>query len=100
MRDIKKIVLNQPIDVGLDFKEYDSTYFNMAELVEFGGNDGRIKWGRYNRKYRMSFNCMTAPFEKSNPWEFPAEYEVDEIGDFKIDFVNQRTIRIRLDINH
>ena len=43
---------------------------------------------------------MTAPFEKSTPWEFPAEYEVDEIGDFRIDFVNQRTLRRRLDVNH
>jgi alpha-glucosidase len=100
MRDIKKTVLNQPLDVGLDFKEYDSTYFNLTELVEFNGTDGKIKWDRYNRKYRMSFNCMTAPFEKSTPWEFPAEYEVDEIGDFRIDFVNQRTLRIRLDVNH
>lgn len=100
MRDTKKTVLNQAPDIGMDFKEYDNTYFNMSELTEFDGNRGKIKWERYNRKYRMSFNCLTAPFEKAEPWEFPAAYERDEIGEFQIDFVNARTIRIRMDAMH
>ena len=100
MRDIKKMVLNQAPDVGLDFKEYDNTYFNMSELTELNGNHGKIKWNRYNRKYRMSFNCLTAPFEASDSWEFPNEYEKDEIGEFQIDFVTPRTIRIRMDAKH
>lgn len=100
MRDIKKMVINQSPDVGLDFKEYDNTYFNMFELLDFDKNNGKIKWKRYNRKYRMSFNCLTAPFEESNTWEFPNEYEKDEIGAFQIDFVNNRTIRIRMDAKH
>lgn len=100
MRDTKKTVLNQAPDIGMDFKEYDNTYFNMSELTEFDGNRGKIKWERYNRKYRMSFNCLTAPFEKAEPWEFPAAYERDEIGEFQIDFVNARTIRIRMEAMH
>lgn len=100
MRDTKKTVLNQAPDIGMDFKEYDNTYFNMSELTELDGNRGKIKWERYHRKYRMSFNCLTAPFEKAEPWEFPAEYEKDEIGEFQIDFVNARTIRIRMDAKH
>lgn len=100
MRDKKKMVLNQAIDVGMDFKEYDNTYFNMSELVEFENNRGKIKWLRNNRKYRMSFNCLTAPFENAESWEFPAEYEVDEIGEFQVDFINARTIRLRMDVKH
>lgn len=100
MRDIKRMVLNQAPDVGLDFKEYDNTYFNMSELTELNGNHGKLKWNRYNRKYRMSFNCLTAPFETSDSWEFPNEYEKDEIGEFQIDFVTPRTIRIRMDAKH
>lgn len=100
MRDTRKTVLNQAPDIGMDFKEYDNTYFNMSELTELDGNRGKIKWERYNRKYRMSFNCLTAPFEKTEPWEFPAEYEKDEIGEFQVDFINARTIRIRMDAMH
>lgn len=100
MRDIKKTVLNQAPDVGLGFKEYDNTYFNLSELVELNDTTGKIKWKRYNRKYRMSFNCVTAPFEEADSWEFPAEYEKDEIGAFQIDFVNARTVRIRMDAKH
>lgn len=100
MRDIRRTVLNQAPDVGLDFKEYDNTYFNISELVELHDTKGKIKWERYNRKYRMSFNCVTAPFEKADSWEFPAEYETDEIGAFQVDFVTPRTVRIRMDAKH
>lgn len=100
MRDKKIKVLNQSIDISNDFKRYDNTYFNMSQLIEFNLGHGKIKWERYNRKYRMSFNAITAPFEKTNSWEFPSEYEVDEIGDFQISFISNNCIRIRMDNNH
>lgn len=100
MRDKKTKVLNQSIDISNDFKRYDNTYFNMSQLIEFNLGQGKIKWERYNRKYRMSFNAITAPFEKTNSWEFPSEYEVDEIGDFQISFISNNCIRIRMDNNH
>ncbi len=100
MRDKKIKVLNQSIDISNDFKRYDNTYFNMSQLIEFNLGHGEIKWERYNRKYRMSFNAITAPFEKTNSWEFPSEYEVDEIGDFQISFISNNCIRIRMDNNH
>ncbi|WP_156299683.1 glycoside hydrolase family 31 protein [Streptobacillus canis] len=100
MRDVNIKVLNQRLDISNDFKKYDNAYFNMNELIEFDGKNGKIKWDRYNRKYRMSFNAITAPFEKTNSWEFPAEYEVDEIGKFKISFISENCVRIRMDNNH
>lgn len=100
MREKNKIVLNQALDISEDFKKYANTYFNMDSLVEFKENSGKIKWSRYNRKYRMSFNAITSPFEKTNSWEFPNEYETDEIGNFKIRFVNENVIRLQMDMKH
>lgn len=100
MRDITKKVLNQPIDNSIDFTSYENTYFNLDKLEEFDGTNGKLLYERNNRKYRMSFNAITQPFEKSDSWEFPNEYQKDEIGNFKIEFINDRTIRIRMDMKH
>lgn len=100
MRDIKKIVLNQPIDNSLDFKTYENTYFNLDKLEQFDGKNGKLLYERNNRKFRMSFNAITQPFEKSDSWEFPDEYQKDEIGNFRIEFINNKTLRIRMDMKH
>ncbi|WP_156285780.1 glycoside hydrolase family 31 protein [Oceanivirga salmonicida] len=100
MRDKDIELLNQSVDISNDFKKYDNTYFFMDKLVDFKKNKGKIKWSRFNRKYRMSFNSITAPLEKTNSWEFPNEYEIDEIENFKINFISKNAIRIQMDAKH
>lgn len=97
MRDFQRYMLNQPKDISKEFGCFDNTYFNADSVTSFDCkvNKGKLKWKRYLRKYRMSFNCITAPFEESDSWEFPPEYDVDEEMNFSIDFINDKTIRLR-----
>lgn len=99
MRDFKTYMLNQPIDASSEFGRFDNMYFNADEVLEFNPKkcEGKIRYKRYLRKYRNSFNCITAPFEEATSWEFPPEYKLNEDMDFKIDFISDSTVRIRFD---
>ena len=98
MRNFGTRMLNQPMNIDNEFGKFDNTYFNIDSITEYNvaNRTGKLKWKRYLRKYRMSFNCITAPFEEATSWEFPPEYPIDENMPFKIDFVTDRTIRIRM----
>lgn len=99
MRDFGTYMLNQPIDISKEFGRLDNTYFNANHVSAFdeATGCGQLEWKRYLRKYRTSFNCVTAPFEEATAWEFPAEYALNEVMDFKIEFITDYTIRLRFD---
>ena len=92
-----KKLLNEPIDVSGQFNNFDNTYFYIERLLSFDIKTGQgvLLAKRFVRKYRMSFNCITAPLENISPWEFPPEYECTERLSFSISFVSDGIVRIQ-----
>ena len=97
MREFNIDFLNNARDISKQFGVYDNIYFNAKELTEFNNGEGKILYNRNMRKQRMSFNCVTTPFEQANSWEFPAEYDLNETKGFKVDVINERVFRLRFD---
>ncbi|MBF4508149.1 alpha-xylosidase [Flavobacterium sp. JLP] len=91
-------VLNAPIDISKDFQNYLNTFYFADELASFDPATGKgaIKYLRYNYKTRQAFNnmMMKPDVEKAN--EFPTtEYAESPVLPFEIQFVSDRTIRIK-----
>ncbi len=98
MRDIAVDVLNHRPRVEDDFKCLENVYFNAYDLPTFDADtgEGTLRWKRYGRKPRMSFNGVVAPFEETIPWEFPPAYGSDQQTALAVSFVNASTLRIRI----
>jgi alpha-D-xyloside xylohydrolase len=95
-------LLNQPPNMGLPFETTADTYY-FPERVEHYDPDyrtGTIRWNRYLRKPRLSFNQIDFPFAESQGWEFPEEYEQSPVSVFEISFVTERTVRLRIGSRH
>ena len=92
-------VLNAPIDISKDFENYLNTFYFADELTSFDPQTGKgnVKYLRYNYQTRQAFNNMEM---KPNPVvanEFPTtEYEVSPVLPFQIQFVSDRTLRIKM----
>lgn len=99
MREFSIDFLNNAKDLSREFAVYDNIYFNANSLSNFdeSNGSGEILYKRLMRKQRMSFNCVTTPYEEAISWEFPAEYALHEQKGFKIDIINDRVIRFRFD---
>lgn len=91
-------VLNAPIDISKDFQNYLNTFYFADELTSFDPVTGKgtIKYLRYNYKTRQAFNNMMMKPDTVVANEFPTtEYEVSPLLPFEIQFVSDRTIRIK-----
>ncbi|WP_130859100.1 alpha-xylosidase [Gracilibacillus phocaeensis] len=84
-------------DMSKPFSKLENTYFLPETIHEFDSQtaSGSIKWNRFERKPRLSFNKYTFPLETSKSWEFPEYVESPDLP-FSITFVDERTIRIRI----
>ncbi|MDO4461006.1 MAG: glycoside hydrolase family 31 protein [Bacteroidia bacterium] len=93
------LLLSQPIDVSADFTNFANTYFFADSLSDFNINsgEGKVKWGRYSLEPRQAFNTNGSWPIKLQMLDFPTPaYDNDPELDFKIDFVSERTFRIRM----
>ncbi|ULC58039.1 alpha-xylosidase [Flaviramulus sp. BrNp1-15] len=91
-------VLNEPPDISKDFEDYRNTYFLADELASFNPEtgEGTIKYLRHNFATRQAFNNMLSRLVPTSANEFPTtEYAVAPELPFKIEFVSDRTIRIK-----
>ena len=91
-------VLNAPIDISKDFQNYLNTFYFADELKAFDPATGKgtIKYLRYNYKTRQAFNNMMMKPDSVAANEFPAtEYEASPLLPFEIQFISDRTIRIK-----
>lgn len=97
-QDFKGGILNQPIDIQKDFTTMENQYFIASNVGKYNSEkgSGELLWKRHVRKLRMSFNDGRLPFESSPSWEFPPDYPQDYELPFKISFISDRTIRIRM----
>lgn len=92
-------VLNAPIDISKDFEDYSNTFYLADELTSFdpATGEGKIKYLRHNYQTRQAFNNMLLRLIPVDANEFPAtEYAVSPEHPFSIQFVNDRTIRLKM----
>lgn len=98
MTDLPTKVLNGAPDVSAEFDKFENQLFIASEAIGFDAAKGRGKvcWKRHARKPRMAFSQMVVPFEETQSWEFPPAYAQDPELPFQIDFVTDKTVRLRL----
>lgn len=92
-------VLNAPLDISKDFQNYQNTFYFADELTNFDPQTGKgtVKYLRYNYKTRQAFNNMMMKPDSVPANEFPAtEYEASPELPFQIQFVSDRTLRIKM----
>jgi alpha-D-xyloside xylohydrolase len=88
-----------PIDAGVDFLAPEQTYFMASRVARFdvATGQGTLQWDRYVRQPGLNFNKIDRTFARGAATEFPgSEYDRDPVLPFRIDFVDSRTVRIRL----
>ncbi len=96
--DKNQKLLNEPVDISGDFRNFSNTYYIADSLSGFDPSTGKgeIKYKRYEYFTRLAFNNMLAVLNPVPPNEFPSgEYAVSPSLPFSIQFVSPRTIRIR-----
>lgn len=91
-------LVNEPVDISKDFADFQNTYYIASELSDFdpGSASGNIVYRRYEYFTRMAFNNMLGGLKPVDQNEFPAnEYEASPTLPFAIEFISDRTIRIK-----
>ncbi|MDJ1470421.1 glycoside hydrolase family 31 protein [Xanthocytophaga flava] len=91
-------ILNDPVDISKDFKEYTNTYFLADNLKTFdpASLSGSITWKRARYTTRHAFDNTMSGLDLAPQNEFPGiEYAADPVLPFSIQFVSPKTIRIR-----
>src|SRR5580658_6306652 len=92
-------LLNEPVDVSGDFRNFANTYFLADKLADFdpATGEGTIEWQRAQYYTRQAFDNMLAVVKPVDPNEFPTtEYAANPSLPFSIQFVSPRTIRLRI----
>ncbi|MEH6659714.1 alpha-xylosidase [Leeuwenhoekiella marinoflava] len=92
-------VLNAPIDISEDFENYQNTFYLADELASFDPKTGKgtVKYIRANYETSQAFNNMLMKPKVVAANEFPAaEYAAAPELPFQLQFVSERTIRIKM----
>lgn len=95
----ENMTLNTPPDISKDFEDYKNTYYLADSLASFNPETGKgtIKYLRYNFATRQAFNNMLTKLYPAPANEFPTtEYEASPELPFSIEFVSERTVRIKV----
>lgn len=89
--------LNNNIDVSEQFVTIGNAHFLAQKLEHFDAETGRgkLRYGRYERKGRISFNVYSTPFEPRDSWSFPPAYPDDPDYPFAVELIAENTLRIR-----
>lgn len=95
----QQYLLNQAVDMSADFADMSNVFFFADSLAQFDTSSasGKIKWKRHNVVPRQAFNT-------NGQWQMPLDmldfptpaYDNDPVLDFDIDFISERTIRLRV----
>ena len=92
-------LLNDPVDVSGDFRDFSDLYYLADRLAAFdpATGTGKITWQRAQYITRQAFDNMLAVIKPVTPNEFPEnEYAANPTLPFSIEFVSPRTLRLRL----
>jgi len=91
-------LLNAPIDISGDFKDFTNTYYLADSLSKFdpATATGELTYKRYNYNTRQAFDNMLGVLSPAKANEFPStEYAASPALPFSVQFVSDRTIRIK-----
>ncbi len=92
-------LLNDPVDVSGDFRDFSDLYYLADKLADFdpATGKGEITYQRAEYFTRQAFDNMLAVIKPVEPNEFPAnQYAGNPTLPFSIEFVSPRTVRIRM----
>ncbi|MDQ6421455.1 glycoside hydrolase family 31 protein [Paenibacillus sp. LHD-117] len=91
-------LLNDSVDISQEFNRIENTFFFGMNVVgsRVEEEDRKLRFERFGRKSRISFNQAELAFEPTRSWEFPVEYTESPELPFSISFVSNRTVRIRM----
>jgi len=92
-------LLNDPVDVSGDFRDFSDLYYLADKLADFdpATGTGKITWQRAQYITRQAFDNMLAVVKPVAPNEFPEnEYAANPTLPFSLEFVSPRTVRIRI----
>ena len=92
-------LLNDPIDVSGDFRDFSNFYYVANELAAFDpvAHTGKITYQRSQYYVRHAFDNDLAQVRLAEPNEFPSnQYATNPALPFSIEFVSPKTFRIRL----
>jgi alpha-D-xyloside xylohydrolase len=96
--DRNQALLNEPVDVSADFRNFSNTTYAADSLSKFDPETGRgeIVYRRCEYVTRQAFNNMLGVLRPVEANEFPSvEYAASPSLPFSITFTSSRTIRIR-----
>jgi len=92
-------LLNDPIDVSGDFRDFSNFYYLADRLAEFdpATHTGKVTYQRAQYFVRHAFDNALASVKNTAANEFPEnQYAADPSLPFSIDFVSPRTLRLRM----
>lgn len=92
-------MLNEPPDVSDAFRDFTNTFYLADELHNFDPEtaSGEVIYKRHNLTTRQAFNNMLSGLTPVPANEFPTtEYEESPSLPFSIQFVSDRTVRIKM----
>src|SRR5262245_66515408 len=93
------VLLNEPIDVSGDFRDFANTYYVADRLAAFDptNQSGKITYLRFEYFTRQAFDNIIAGPKAVEPNEFPGKvYEARRTLLFTFEFDYQRTARLRI----
>jgi len=96
--DFSQALLNEPVDISGDFRDFANTYYLADSLARFDpqAGAGEIVYRRYEYSTRQAFNNMLAALRPVQPNEFPTvEYAASPSLPFSVEFVSPGAVRIR-----
>lgn len=94
-----QLLMNNPVDLSPDFRDYLNTYFLADSLAAFNPQTGvgQVKWRRARYTPAHAFNYTQHALQRTRQNEFPAtEYEADPVLPFSIEFPTARTVRLKM----
>src|SRR5689334_13756237 len=92
-------LINEPIDISPDFKNFTNTYFIADSLASFdpATGSGTVQWQRNRYFRRYAFDNDLAALRPSQSLVFPqSEYAINPVLPFSIQFISPRSFRIQM----
>ncbi|MDP4265533.1 MAG: alpha-xylosidase, partial [Bacteroidota bacterium] len=92
-------LLNEPVDISPDFRNFANTYFIADSVVSFNASSGTgtIQWQRNRYFRRMAFDNELAVLRPNASVVFPTtEYPINPVLPFSIQFISPRSFRVRM----
>src|SRR5512133_3525578 len=92
-------LLNEAVDISEDFRNFTNTYFVADSLSAFdpATGQGQVIYRRNVYQTRQAFDNMLGFLRPIDGNEFPqVEYAVNPSLPFSLEFVSDRTVRIRM----